>query len=576
MKFLRDMKLVFKIGLLSLSFFIFLGILGITSIKQVSNVNDKLMELNNDRLVEIVKLESIKSDIEYIRSQSNSLMDARDNNSAKEPIQEDIETRATSVTEKISAYKDNGEYRAVTESFTNFIAAKDEFIRLNGVDNEVEENQLEIVHQGTAPTEMVNYDNARRDIITALDEMINIQLIKAKATYDESKITYRHTILAITSLMIICAAITLVLSIIIIKSIVAPVKNITMKLKEISNNGGDLTQRLCYESGDEIGELSSSFDLFVDKLQTIIKEVAASTEVIASSSMQLSTATSISTQSLEEISNSVAEIAAGMSASATATEENIANLMEIANFSEATAGASSNTTMNSKKAQGAAEMGAEQIAEVVSSITEIASSSKEVSSIIGALDKSSKEIGDIIEIITSISEQTNLLALNAAIEAARAGEAGRGFNVVAEEIRKLADESKNAAKEISELIEENQLKSTAAVSSVKVVEEKVFIGVNKATEVGKSIMNIIDNIHNIVREIEEIEGANEKQAQSTKEIEKRIKHMSATSNEIAAGTEDMSSRIEEQLSTMTEIEITTEQLSQMANRLCTLTDGFTV
>jgi len=195
---------------------------------------------------------------------------------------------------------------------------------------------------------------------------------------------------------------------------------------------------------------------------------------------------------------------------------------------------------------------------------------------INELEESSRKIGDIIQIITSISEQTNLLALNAAIEAARAGEAGRGFSVVADEIRKLADESNNAARQISELVKENQLKSASTVTSVNHVEEKVSLGVDIASEVGESIKNIIDNIKNIVNEIDQIDDANERQAQSTKEMEKAISNLAITSNEVAEGTENISTGIEEQLRTMTEIETTTEQLSEMAKRLRDVTSGFKV
>jgi len=581
MNFIRNMKLSVKITVLSLSFFIFLAVIGVASIKQISTVNSKLLELNDSRLVPIVKLQSIVSDVEYIRSQSNSLMDAGSDDSVKKPIQEDIETRAASVTEKISEYKNNSDYKALIESFNNFIAAKDTFIKANGVGTTktMGGNQATTgtgASQGSAPSEMLNYDTARKAFIEDFDKIINKQVTDAKTTYDESKAVYKNTIIAIGSLISICAAITLILSVIITEFITSPVKRVTTKLKEISNNGGDLTQRIGYESKDEIGELSRNFDLFIEKLQGIIKEVAASAETIAFSSAQLSTATISTTQSLEDISNTIVEIASSTSEGAAVSEETTASLQEIANFSQSTASASRSTAVNSKKAKEAAEDGSEKISEVISSITDIASSSKEVSSMINELEESSRKIGDIIQIITSISEQTNLLALNAAIEAARAGEAGRGFSVVADEIRKLADESNNAARQISELVKENQLKSASTVTSVNHVEEKVSLGVDIASEVGESIKNIIDNIKNIVNEIDQIDDANERQAQSTKEMEKAISNLAITSNEVAEGTENISTGIEEQLRTMTEIETTTEQLSEMAKRLRDVTSGFKV
>ncbi|MCM8712061.1 methyl-accepting chemotaxis protein [Clostridium sp. SYSU_GA19001] len=580
MNFFKNMKLAKKISILSLSFLIFLIVIGIASIKQLSSVNHMVMELNDTSLVPIVKLDSIKSDIEYIKAQSFNLRDAEDD-ASKQTIQDNVETRAASAAEKLKEYENNSEFKAVLEGFNSFIEAKDTFIEKNGVGTVSTEPQ-----QGTPPADgtqgqaggppedMQNFDSARDAVITALDEVISKYTANAKTTYEKSQYVYRTTLIAVIALIAFCAVITILLSIVIIKSIIVPVKSVTTKLKEISNSGGDLTQRIGYKSKDEIGELSSSFDLFVDKLHEIIKEVSISAETIAASSEQLNQATGVTTQSLEGISNTVVEIASATSDGAAVVEETTASLAEAAKFSEATAMATKNTTDNSRKAKAAAENGAAKISEVVSSITDIASSSKEVSVMIKDLDVSSKKIGDIIEIITSISEQTNLLALNAAIEAARAGEAGKGFNVVAEEIRKLADESNNAAREISELVKENQLKSVSAVNSVALVEEKVALGVNKASEVRESIQKIIENIKDIVNQIEQIDDANEKQARSANEIEKAISSVAVTSNQIAGSTENISASIEEQLSTMTEIEKTTESLSDMAKRLNEITSGF--
>ncbi|WML42828.1 methyl-accepting chemotaxis protein [Neobacillus sp. PS3-40] len=573
MNFFKNFRFAQKISVLTIGFFIFLAIIGIASIRQISNVNSKVMELNDSRLVPIVKLEDLKSDIEYIRSQVNSIMDAKGDDKKKKEIQKDIENRVSSAKNHLSEYKNNPEYTTMIKTINSFFAAKDYFIKSQ--EQTVGTPATQATPSGP-PIGLLKLDKTRKASIDALDTLINKQITNAKKTYDNSKTVYKTTLILIISLIAASAVIILILSIVITRSIVIPVRNVTSKLKEISQSNGDLTQRIGYISKDEIGDLSSSFDLFVEKLWTIIKEVASSAKTISSSSEHLIEATGATVYSLEMISKTVTEIASGSSQGAAFAEQTTANLVEAANFSEATSIATKHTTDNTKKVKEAAEEGAGKISEIVSSITKIASSSKDVSLIINELNDSSNRIGEIIQIITGISAQTNLLALNAAIEAARAGEAGKGFSVVADEIRKLADQSNRAALEISDLVKENQAKSTSAVSSVSLVEEKVMDGVNIASEVGESIHNIIEHIQSIVSEVEQIDRANEKQAQSSKEMEQAITNLALTSNDIAGGTENISTGIEKQLNTMTGIENTTEQLSEMAKKLKELTGGFKI
>jgi methyl-accepting chemotaxis protein len=429
---------------------------------------------------------------------------------------------------------------------------------------------------GAGPSDMATLDSTKTTLESSLDKIINKHVAAAKQIYSDSELFFMRTIMGAALFVFTCIVIMVFLSLFIIRSIVVPVNKVTSKLKEISDSNGDLTQRIGYDSKDEIGQLSTNFDLFMSKLQLMIGEITESAKTISSSSMEMYKASSVSTQSLEEISNTIIEIASDTTDSAAAIEETNASLSEASNFSESTAAASKNTANNSMSAKKAAEKSAVKISEITENITEIATCSKEVSTIIGELDYSSKKIGAIIKIITSISEQTNLLALNAAIEAARAGESGKGFSVVAEEIRKLADESNKAAGEIAGLIKDNQLKSSSAVTSVGKVEERVLLGVNKAVEVKESIQSIINNIQEIAGEIDEIDKSNEQQVASSREIEKTVGNIANSSNKMAQGTENISTSIQEQLSTMNEIQKTTESLSQMAKKLNKVTLGFTV
>ena len=280
------------------------------------------------------------------------------------------------------------------------------------------------------------------------------------------------------------------------------------------------------------------------------------------------------TDSIEMLSKTVVDIAEFSINNAKSLEQISAYMEETTKFSGETAEFSVTAAEQGVQTRNMAETGAKDIKEVVNAMDGIAESAKEVSVLVQALETSSKEIGDIIGMISNISDQTNLLALNASIEAARAGEAGRGFNVVASEIKKLADESKNASKAIEALVVDNQKKSSGVFVSVEGVMEKIASGESIARQVETTIQLMIDDIREMVSKIDRIKVANDRIADNTSTIEESMMKIVESSNQIASGTETISGSIEEQLSAMMTLDDASLKLTQFAKDLHKIMGGF--
>ncbi|MCK8816979.1 methyl-accepting chemotaxis protein, partial [Natroniella sulfidigena] len=310
------------------------------------------------------------------------------------------------------------------------------------------------------------------------------------------------------------------------------IKPIIKFKKEVLNN--DLTSQLNITSQDEIGEMAVAINKMKAGLREIIIQMQQKIEDLSAYSEELSASAEEGNATIETTNELIDHTSVTI-------EEISASAEEVASFSE---------EVNSQT-----NLGSQNIDTTVNSINEINEVVRETVGVINNLDSTSKEIGQIIEIITNIAEQTNLLALNAAIEAARAGEEGRGFNVVAEEIRQLAGETAEATDEIASLVSKTQKQSKIGIEKVKELEEKAKEG----QEITEKTGEVFDKIKNSVQETSiQIEET----ASATKEL-------AQVSDEISSATEDMSNM-------SGEISNSSQELAQMAQELHGLVEQFKV
>ncbi len=309
-----------------------------------------------------------------------------------------------------------------------------------------------------------------------------------------------------------------------IKQVLKPITAMVTLLKDVAEGEGDLTKRLDTSSKDEIAEASSWFNQFIEKIQVIISQVANNSTQLASAATQLH-ATS------EQIATGAEEVACQTSTVATASEEMAATSSDIAQTCHHAAD-------SAKMASTAAENGSAVVQSTVRGMQKITQRVQETAKTVESLGARSDQIGAIIGTIEDIADQTNLLALNAAIEAARAGEQGRGFAVVADEVRALAERTTKATKEIGDMIKSIQQETKAAVHAMEEGVREVAIGTEEAEKSGRALAEILEQISSVNQQVAQIATAAEEQTATTNEITNNIQQVTEVVQTTAKGAMD--------------------------------------
>jgi len=354
----------------------------------------------------------------------------------------------------------------------------------------------------------------------------------------------------------------LLAGIVIIFSIVKPVNNTVTMLKDIAEGEGDLTRRLEIKSRDEIGELAHWFNLFIDKIQMLITEVANQVNLLKNSATNLSELSTGMSSGAEQVLNKAGYVAS-------AAEEMSSNSGTIANTTKQ---ATDNVNVTATSVQ---EMTAviNEIANNTAKAREITSESvtqtNSANQQVNELGKAAQKIGKVIETITSISSQVNLLALNATIEAARAGEAGKGFAVVANEIKELAQQTADAAGEIKERVEGIQKTTKGTVTEI----ETVTVKVNEVNEIVSMIAAAIEEQSATTREI--ADNIVEVSA-NLNEVNENISQNSTVASDIAREIAEVTTSTGELTDNSTQVNLQATELSNLASQLEKIVNQFKI
>ena len=296
----------------------------------------------------------------------------------------------------------------------------------------------------------------------------------------------------------------LCLMIVLRQTVTKKINDFVAKVTDLARGEGDLTQQIIVQSNDEFGLLADEINFLVDKIRGIIVQISRTSEHVSASAVELQASAAQMASGAEEVASKVETVA-------TAGEEMSATSNDIAQ----------NCQMASQEAQlasASAVSGSHVVEETITVMNSIAERVSCSAKAVESLGNRSDQIGEIVSTIEDIADQTNLLALNAAIEAARAGEQGRGFAVVADEVRALAERTTRATREISEMIKAIQKETRGAVVVMEEGVVEVAKGSDKAADSGRALTQILQQIDNVNAQIHQVATAAEEQTATTSEI----------------------------------------------------------
>jgi methyl-accepting chemotaxis protein len=495
-------------------------ILGIFALSQMNKINNANMVMATNSMPSIKALDKLTEGSIRLRVLSYRLMLNRDPDTLQKTTEllamrnkqiddaRAVYVKLISAPEEQSAYDQYvqllNDYRQLESRMKSLSQANDmtELTRLLSADLQTNSDQMNVV-------------------LGKLVEMNTQQLNQASANATQQ---YSTAFTMVVTLLIIATALTLLFAWLLTNSITRPIASALHAAEDIAE--GDLTRTITVDGTDEAGRLLAAMLKMQSKLRDTLQRISGSATQLASAAEELNAVTDESARGLSQQNNEIEQAATAVNQMTSAVEEVARNAVS--------------TSEASKNATTSASDGRDLVQETVSAIERMSTDVQSTSTLIGNLADESRDIGKVLDVIRGLADQTNLLALNAAIEAARAGEAGRGFAVVADEVRALAHRTQQSTSEIERMIGSIQGGTEQAVNSMRSSTERAESTLNIAKGAGLAL----DTINSAVVEINErnlvIASAAEEQAQVAREVDRNLVNIRDLSTQSATGANQTS------------------------------------
>ena len=564
MRLFSKRSIFFKINLLVVIMVGFMVLLGVTNYIYNNQANQVLNNIyDNTQLIELANTAKYEGKLE--EALTKELMLAPLTEQEKSTVSQNIDDARAQLDRTIAAYQqaavDNYEKETLDKVFKAIHDYRTEGVHAVALANigNKQESYAYFVEHASGKLDEVNKDLS--DLVKYKDEQG-----KEAVAAEGRRFTQQMQIIMV--LFVTAVVVIIGLGLVIGRSVTGPLVNVIRNVKQIAKGNLAVAELDAESKGkNETAALSLAINTMANSLRDLVKTISVSADQVMRSSEELSAITAQNSESSNQISGSVGEVARDSEQQIKALDETIAIINHIAEHIEQVSQNTSNVTKITSETEGSAETGKKAIKAVAEQMHKIAGQAESMQSAINNLATSSAKINEIVGVITAIAEQTNLLALNAAIEAARAGEHGRGFAVVADEVRKLAEQSQESAQQIGVLIQENQANIDKVLAAMKVELEDVGTGLEVVDGADKSFKEITGLIDAGSETLQNIIGLIEEVARGSEQMVRGIRQVKLISQETAAQTQSVSAVLEEQTASTEQITAASQSLAAMAEEL---------
>ncbi|MFJ2386141.1 methyl-accepting chemotaxis protein [Pseudomonas koreensis] len=500
-------------------------VLGVFAVNRMSTIRQASIDMETNQLPSVTYLGVVTENVLRLRILSFRILVNRDPAGLQE-----AQTRIGVLVDKVrsaqasyAALPAEADERALYQTFAatldNYLQAQNQMMEFSRQDK-VEDMRTLINTRIKDGTDQMGEQ---------LNKLIAINAAGAKVASTQAGEHYDSAITGIVIVAVVAALATVLLALLLTRSIVTPLNRAVVAAQTIA--GGKLTQSIEVDGKDEATQLLQALATMQTNLRKTIEQIAGSATQLGAAAEELSAVTEEASRGLQQQNNEIEQ-------AATAVNEMTAAVEEVARNAVSTSEASNQSTQ-------AAREGRDQVVKTVDAIQTMTHDVQNTAQMIEGLAAQGRDIGKVLDVIRAIAEQTNLLALNAAIEAARAGEAGRGFAVVADEVRALAHRTAQSTQEIEKMVAGIQNGTGEAVSSMQQSNQRTQTTLEMARAAGVALEQITQSIHQINERNLVIASASEEQAQVSREVDRNLVNIRDLATQSAAGANQTSAATHE-------------------------------